>query len=217
MSTHTLTLLAIMVLAGAFGGVVNYLIEKKGNPEQSSWLRSIVVGVAASFLVPLFLSMISSDLVSRSESDPGAMLVFTGFCLVAAISSLGFIRRLSDKVLQEVKALRTDVINTRSAVDLLLQVQAEPPSEGPTLQNVEIPRLDKESAAVLDAFEGSPYALRSLEGITHDAHKPGEVVSQTLAQLVSRGYLRRWEGEAGERWFVTPEGRSLLRHDHVKP
>lgn len=216
MSTHTLTLLAIMVLAGAFGGVVNYLIEKKGNPEQSSWLRSVVVGIAASFLVPLFLSMISSDLVSRSESDSGAMLVFTGFCLVAAISSLGFIRRLSDKVLQEVKALRTDVINTRSAVDLLLQVQAEPASEGPMVQNVGTSSIDKESAAVLYAFEGSAYALRSLEGIAHDSRMSGDVVTHTLAQLVSRGYLRKWEGEAGERWFVTADGRSFLRHDHTK-
>lgn len=215
MSSHTITLLTIMILAGAFGGVVNYFIGKKGDSTQSSLLRSIVVGIAASFLVPLFLSMISSDLLARSASDVEAMLVFTGFCLVAAISSTTFIRRVSDKVLQEVKDLRTEVGSIRPALDLLLQMQTEPPPHGPMALKKELIRLDKESAPVLEAFDGSPFALRSMEGIAHDARMHSDDVSRTLMGLVAQGLLRRWDGQSGERWYLTPEGRVALEQHHA--
>jgi hypothetical protein len=63
MTSNIWTLLGIMTLAGAFGGLINYFIERRDNPEKSSLLRSLVVGIGASLLVPLFLRMISSSLM----------------------------------------------------------------------------------------------------------------------------------------------------------
>jgi hypothetical protein len=87
MITNIWTLLAIMVVAGAFGGLINYFIERRDSPDKSSILRSLVVGIGASFLVPLFLNMISSDLMRQMDQDVGKLLVFVGFCLIAAITS----------------------------------------------------------------------------------------------------------------------------------
>jgi len=54
------------------------------SPDKSSLLRSLVIGIGASFLVPLFLNMISSDLMRQMDQDAGKLLVFVGFCLIAA-------------------------------------------------------------------------------------------------------------------------------------
>jgi hypothetical protein len=86
----------VMVVAGSLGGLVNYLLAKKDDPESSSFQRSLALGISASMLVPLFLNMISSSLlesIRKGESGLPDLLklpVFFGFCLVAATSSTAF-------------------------------------------------------------------------------------------------------------------------------
>ena len=126
MWNHNLTLLVIMLLAGGFGGTVNHLLDKRGKREGHSLLRSIFIGTAASLLVPLFLNMISSTLLAQSAVDDEKLFVFSGFCIIAAISSSAFIRRISAKVLQEVQVLQKNVQDTRAGLDLLLDVHMEP-------------------------------------------------------------------------------------------
>ncbi len=210
MSSHTFILLVIMILAGAFGGIVHYFLEQRRNPEGNSILRSVVISIAASFLVPLFLSMISSDLLTRSANDDGALFVFAGFCLIAAISSTAFIRRLSQKVIQEVKELRAVLMDTRARVDLLLDLQTEIPTGRKTLAEAGVRPLEKEARAVLNTFSESRVPLRSIEGIERDAGLSEETTRRTLDLLVSLGLLTPW-GEAGDtRWYVTPLGRGAL-------
>jgi len=95
--------IVVMVLAGALGGLVNYLLQRKEEPESSNFWRSLALGWAAAFLVPLFLNMIASSLMSDIRTEPSKALVFLGFCLVAAISSTAFIKTLSERVLQEAR------------------------------------------------------------------------------------------------------------------
>ena len=72
-TTFLSTLIFVMVTAGALGGVVNYFLTPKADtkadpradPEERSIAKSIVVGIAAAFLVPLFLNMISSNLTEE--------------------------------------------------------------------------------------------------------------------------------------------------------
>lgn len=98
----------IMLFAGTFGGIINYYLdqenrEKNKETTRANYRKSIIIGIGASLLVPLFLKMISSDLADLSKMDPATIMVFFGFCLVAAISSRKFIATLSERVLQEVK------------------------------------------------------------------------------------------------------------------
>ena len=105
MITNSLLLVvAIMLGAGILGGFVNFCLTNPDDTPSPNIARSLVVGTAASLLVPLFLNMISSDLVSQiKDGDVTKSFILLGFCLVAAISSTAFIRTLSDKVLDQAK------------------------------------------------------------------------------------------------------------------
>jgi hypothetical protein len=102
-----LILIVIMAASGSLGGLVNYYLARSENPNQSNLKESLVIGIAASFLMPLFLQMISSNLLEGARtSDPLKLFVFAGFCLIAAVSSKAFIRTLSDQVLKEARAAK---------------------------------------------------------------------------------------------------------------
>ncbi len=100
-----LTLMLIMLGAGIVGGVVNVTLNET---ERTRFVfgASILSGIAAAFLMPLFLYTVKSSLIADlkpQESAEQSYLIFGGFCLLAAISSRTFIQSLSSKVLHEVK------------------------------------------------------------------------------------------------------------------
>ena len=94
MTTYNVVLLlAAMIAAGVLGGMADHFLQPRDHREESSRSRSFVLGLVASFLVPLYLATVSSDLISRITSIrygsgiPFAFLVFVGFCLLASLFS----------------------------------------------------------------------------------------------------------------------------------
>lgn len=64
---HIGCLLVIMLLAGAFGGYLNYLhnfdTQETKDDKNHRKYKYILLGIGAAFLVPAFLKMIAGDLV----------------------------------------------------------------------------------------------------------------------------------------------------------
>jgi hypothetical protein len=101
------TIIAIMLLGGLLGGFINFLAQRRiaqvgngtsaGDPVNIRWnsVECLALGLAASLLVPLFLHVASSgileEILAENATPRGAvakdLLVFFGFCLVAAITS----------------------------------------------------------------------------------------------------------------------------------
>ena len=106
MANHIFILATVMLLAGIFGGLVNYYLYGDKDPDAASLPRFLVVGVGASFLVPVVLDMVNSELVLESQGDPSQLLIFTGFCLVSALLSRFFIDNMSDRILNEAHSAR---------------------------------------------------------------------------------------------------------------
>ena len=110
--------LAIMVFSGVAGGVVNVALSPpEDRSNHASWGWGIIAGVGAAFLIPLFLRTVDSSLLSgllSGKEKPEDYLVFTAFCLLAAISSKAFIQTLSDKVLREIRKTREEVKESRA-------------------------------------------------------------------------------------------------------
>jgi len=111
---HIIIVGAIMLCAGLLGGQAGYLLEKNRTIRSDSLASAeenikkqrvyfLVTGVCAALLIPLFLSTISSQLMTESQKEPLKYFVFGGFCLLVAIFSKRFISTLSDKILKEVK------------------------------------------------------------------------------------------------------------------
>lgn len=121
-------LVLVMVLSGLLGGTVNHFMageraEKEAAGEgakkpriSTSWQRSVLIGIAAAFVVPVFLQLAAvgseGSLVKTflkafagggGDLDAEAydsLTVIAGFCIVAAIASRSFLSSVSEKLLQ---------------------------------------------------------------------------------------------------------------------
>jgi len=105
---HILTLVIIMIVSGAFGGFLNWLhnFDTSKNEQKNKFVKSkyILLGIGSSFLVPVFLKMIASDLINNKDKfDNNSYLIFAGFCLIAAIFSRRFINTIGEKILEAAK------------------------------------------------------------------------------------------------------------------
>ena len=104
-----LVILQVMLLSGAAGGLVNLFLTEGDAAHRLAWWKHVLIGITAAFMVPLFLAMISADLISKIRGTAGQpgdqtlLLNLAGFCLVAAVSSRGFIQSVSARMLREVR------------------------------------------------------------------------------------------------------------------
>ena len=110
MANHIFILATVMLLAGIFGGLVNFYLYGDKDPDSASLPRFLVVGVGASFLVPVVLDMVNSELVLESQGDPSQLLIFTGFCLVSALLSRFVIDNMSDRILNEANVRTAEAV-----------------------------------------------------------------------------------------------------------
>ncbi len=135
----TYVIVGSMLVAGAVGGLINYFLIDPKEESPLAWWKLMIVGVGASFMVPVLLNMISSELIADIEvpkptTDPvSKLLILTGFCLLAAVSSRAFIRTLTDRVLRDVavaKEQSAEALETSRAakeeVELIVEPQATP-------------------------------------------------------------------------------------------
>lgn len=132
----------VMTSAGLFGGLINYYLSPAEDAPKANLFGSLALGVGASFMVPLFLNMISSNLLDlirgsdRVPADLSKLYVFAGFCLVAAISSKAFIHTLSDRILREARETRRQaeatnhgLVEVKAAIQPIIDKETEPDSD----------------------------------------------------------------------------------------
>lgn len=105
---HILTIIVIMIIIGIFGGWLNYLhnfdVTNEVAEDKKIKMKYIFLGIGSSILVPAFLKMIASDLIKPVQPyDNINYLIFSGFCLVAAIFSRRFITSIGERILEAAK------------------------------------------------------------------------------------------------------------------
>lgn len=220
--------ISVIFAAGLLGGAVNYFMVQKDDPDKS-YRRSATLGVAAALLVPLFLNMISSTLLdsirngSTGVVDLSKILVFTGFCLVAAISSTAFIRTLSDRVLQEAREAKKvahqadkKASDVQSAVQPIVEkeTEGETPSDPKTLKGF-TPMVDETETKLLQNLANGKWVLRTRTGLAMETGIPKPEVDLRMDDLRKRrlvGY--KWmvgtAGEKKKRWYITNQGRQAV-------
>ena len=112
MPTDLLVITEVMLLSGALGGLVNGFLSEAPETARLAWWKHVVIGITAAFMVPLFLAMISADLIDKirgtagQAGNPVLLLNLAGFCLVAAVSSRAFIGSLTERLMREVRDAR---------------------------------------------------------------------------------------------------------------
>ncbi|WP_419810393.1 YEATS-associated helix-containing protein [Bacterioplanoides sp.] len=218
MANHIFILATVMLLAGIFGGLVNYYLYGDKDPDAASLPRFLVVGVGASFLVPVVLDMVNSELVLESQGDPSRLLIFTGFCLISALLSRFFIDNLSDRILNEAQVAksRSEEVqqNLRVIQNELLplidtETEQDMSSADPQVEEASND-LDVTSAQVLKILSSGRFIFRSLAGVCREANEEESNILKTLHVLTTRSLAGKVSGKNGVRWHITEKGRRVL-------
>ena len=91
LDNYMLLLLAVMVFTGTLGGLANYFMSGKAEGTAgTAMLKYVLLGIVAALTVPLFLNMISSDLLAVAKSRPNDLYVFGALCLAFVLFSRRF-------------------------------------------------------------------------------------------------------------------------------
>lgn len=225
MEANLLWLTLTMTLAGVAGGTVNFAMQRTENDGWMFWFQNTATGLGASFLVPLFLNTISSDLVNQlvdndsSNGSPADIFIFFGFCLIAAISSKNFIRTLTDKIIREtretkreVEAAKEDINEIQTVVSPLVEAET-PETELPTNKKAAVKHskpLSADEKKILKALTTSRYTLRSMHGLSNETGIGREKISQILPSLIEKRWATKIQGKKGIRWGITVEGTRYI-------
>lgn len=142
---------AIILFTGVVGGLAAYLARPADDPAGRATLaRFLLLGVVAAACVPLFLSLLKSDVVrniftSLAQDGKTALppayesyLIFIGLCLIAAFSSRRFIESVSNQVLER----RLDEVNAKAdsaaaTAEVAREVAQEAVDEAEAADNME--------------------------------------------------------------------------------
>ena len=108
---YMLMVLLIMVAAGILGGIANaYLSERQNENQKREWGRFMTLGVIASLTVPLFLNMISSNLLEAARTRPVDFFVFSGFCLIYVVASRRVFENVANRLLGQMDQMKRDMV-----------------------------------------------------------------------------------------------------------
>ena len=238
----------IMALAGAAGGVANWILNsgvesgssaETGEPGIASTIQLgimgyILVGIVASFTVPLFLSLAQSELLAdvvKAEAFADR-LVFAGFCIIAAFSSRAFMSSVSSALIKEVRKVdekaseakataaeaKAAVGETEERVEEIADnvgsaatIGEAPATEsaldsGQDIAPFDVNLLSADEKRVLHA--ASRMSLRTLQGIVRDSGVSQDRIGEIIDGLIAKGLLerRRSQNTGNLRYRLTTKG-----------
>jgi hypothetical protein len=231
-TVYMLTIFGIMLFCGLLGGLANWILQEQYNKhgidrKTQSGLSLLggylVLGVVASFVIPLFLNMISSNLLFDARTDPNKWLVFAGFCLLAAVFSRSFLQGMYGKVMERLGEvqMRVDTVDEKLADvkeevttmrDDLSEEEYIPPKIDEN--RVAEENLEKDELAILRAMTWGRRVYRSISGLRKDAgldSRSREEMKGLLEQMVAKGLLEeRLTSNGTTRWGTSEKGRDLI-------
>jgi hypothetical protein len=206
LGTYIPLLIGVMLASGILGGLANYsaLERRTQASKRITWGGYVLLGVAAAFAVPLFLNMISSNLLDAGRTAPLNLFVLCGFCVIAALFSRSFLENLYNKILQQVQ-------DVEAKVERIEEVASEPESSDDEIATAKQKEssLPENNLKVLSALNGSKYAYRSLSGLARQAQLTKQETQHVLNDLLAKGFVGQTMGKNNRTlWFLTERGKT---------
>jgi hypothetical protein len=122
------SIILIIIVSGIIGGFVNYFFNLKKDKDNESadsnnLARSVIVGIGASILVPIFLEITQSRILDGLKTNSlNDHILFISFCVLAAITSTRFITSVSDSVLSRIGKAEDAAKEAKQKAETLIKV-----------------------------------------------------------------------------------------------
>ena len=215
LDAYMLVILLIMVAAGILGGVANYFLsERQSDPDRREWGKYAVLGVISALTVPLFLNMISSNLLEAARTRPVDFFVFAGFCLIYVVASRRVFENVANKLLYQMDQMKREMLQIKQRQDGSSSATHDEPA--PELSPALKPEAVKESLSyndieILRALSEESYVYGNLVGLTDKTGLARDLVSTRLTVLKNLGLIEtRINDKNVLHWYVSLRGKQML-------
>jgi hypothetical protein len=219
LDSYMLIILLIMIAAGVLGGVANYFLrDRQQESSPQDWAKYSILGVIAALTVPLFLNMISSNLLEAARTRPVDFFVFAGFCLIYVVASRRVFENAANKLLGQVDQMKREMVQIKQQRQevALSALREESAVAADTPLPAVKPEVIKESLSyndieILRALSEDSYVYGNLAGLTDKTGLARDLVSSRLTVLKSLGLIEtRINDKNVLHWFVSPKGKQML-------
>ena len=159
----------------------------------------IILGVVAAFVVPLFLNMISSNLLDTGQTRPLNLFVLCGFCLLAAVFSRSFLANMYSRIVRQINELKKKADREEDR-----ETEPDETKDGKDLQSAIMEAgLSDNDANIMKVIAKGKYTYRSLTGIVKDSGLPKEIVKHALDILVTKRLIAQIRNRKGRiLWYL---------------
>ena len=207
--TFLILVLGIMVISGILAGLTNYFFSENQKPRGlQTILGRCLLGIAAALTVPLFLNIISSNLLATAQRNPINLLVFNGICLIFAFVSCRFKEIIFVKQSRKTEKDKKD--NT-----IIIPVETEyglETSQREFLRDkMNRTGLSVSELKILGSIANKKHAHTSLVNLLKDPELINEKINETLSSLMAKGFVeQRLSKENRLLLYLTPKGNRIL-------
>ncbi len=212
---YMLMVLGVMILAGLLGGVANYFLsDRQGELSPRDGAKYAILGMVSALTVPLFLNMISSNLLEAARTRPVDIFIFAGFCLIYVVASRRLFENAANKLLAQIDQVRRDVVRLKvQQAETVAVGRDEPAAAADTVPRVEPVResLSYNDIEILRAIADENYVYGNLAGLTDKTGLGRDLVSSRLTVLKGLGVIEtRISDKNVLHWYVSPKGKQML-------
>lgn len=211
---YMLAILLIMLAAGILGGVANYFLsERQLDAARREWAKYTILGVIAALTVPLFLNMISSNLLEAARTRPVDFFVFAGFCLVYVVATRRVFENVANKLLNQMDQIKREMVEIKRQRPEPARDDSVPGSEPLLALKPEVVKesLSYNDIEILRALAEESYVYGNLIGLTDKTGLARELVSTRLTVLKNFGIIEtRINDKNVLHWCVSLRGKQML-------
>ena len=207
--TFIILVLGIMVISGTLAGLTNYFFsENHKSPVLRAILGRCLLGIAAALTVPLFLNIISSNLLSTARKNPINLLVFNGICLIFAFVFCRFKEIVFVKPSQKTE---TDKKDNTIIIPIKTEYGLEKSQREFLRDNKSRPGMSKSELKILRSIADKKHTHTSLVDLLKDPELINEKVNETLSSLMAKGFVEQRLSKENKLFlYLTPKGHRIL-------
>jgi hypothetical protein len=206
-----LVILGIIIISGTLGGLASYYIGAQYRISDRLMIpKYSILGTAAALTMPLFLNMVSSDLLLTAHAEPLNLLVFTGLCVIFSAGTCLLVDNMTVR-----QPLKVKMITEKSPQAVHTEegspetVAADQPAREDKHLKGGISENDFKIMTLMR--EENNYFDRTLDELLKMSDLTNNEFNESLSLVMAKGLVGQKLTEGNNLLFsLTPKGRQIL-------